>query len=58
MKKSGRIFGAIILGMALMAGCGDEQAAVALNGQPVELTGNGTEGNGQNGQGQGSPTDK
>ncbi len=54
MKKSGRIFGAIILGMALMAGCGDEQAAVALNGQPVELTGNGTEGNGQNGQGQGS----
>ena len=54
MKKTWRFFGSIIMGMALLGGCGDEQAAVALSGQPVESTGNGTESNGQGSQGQGS----
>jgi len=52
MKIFWRTIGAITVGMAVLAGCGNDQEAVNLSGQPVASPGTGTESQGQSGQGQ------
>ncbi len=52
MKKLWRTIGAITVGMAVLAGCGNDQEAVNLSGQPVASPGPDKESQNQSVQGQ------